>query len=276
MKFSVLIAFFVAFILTVARADDLQDEIDAAMKKFCGGIEVTGPSKGQVFTDPKKIKVTVTRKPNAQAKVIKGVDVYSIGSNGKAKYLGTPSNKQYSLNKKASLTVDLTKAPHVSLPGQFEFRVWVHNTAGPDCTLMSKTFKVKSSSHSNAAEDEQVANMDENIDRGCFGIELTSPEMGSTVNANKIPTVITRDGSSPVDTITSMTLFSVDFDTKTPKKIQDSYTGTSSISNVFTYKDSLKSASEESGKVAYFYKIESKTQHDENCEFYSHPFYLSN
>lgn len=37
MKFSVLIAFFIAFILAVARADDLQDEIDAAMKKFCGG-----------------------------------------------------------------------------------------------------------------------------------------------------------------------------------------------------------------------------------------------
>lgn len=119
---------------------------------------------------------------------------------------------------------------------------------------MSKTFKVKSSSHNNAAEDEQVANMDENIDRGCFGVELTSPEMGQTVSANKIPTVVTRDGSSPVDTITSLTLFSVDFDTKTPKKIQDSYSGSSSISNVFNYKDTLKSAPENSGKVAYFYK----------------------
>lgn len=56
---------------------------------------------------------------------------------------------------------------------------------GPDCTLMSKVFKVKSSSHSNAAEDEAIANMDTNIDNGCFGIEISKPALGEHVSAAK-------------------------------------------------------------------------------------------
>lgn len=66
-----------------------------------------------------------------------------------------------------------------------EHSVWVHNTKGPDCTLMSKVFKVKSSSHSNAVEEAEYKSLNENIDRGCFGVEVTSPTLGEKVPVNQ-------------------------------------------------------------------------------------------
>lgn len=50
---------------------------------------------------------------------------------------------------------------------------------------MSKVFKVKSSSHSNAIEEEEYKGLNENIDRGCFGIELVAPTLGGEVNADE-------------------------------------------------------------------------------------------
>lgn len=50
---------------------------------------------------------------------------------------------------------------------------------------MSKVFKVKSSSHSNALEESEYKTLSENIDRGCFGLELTSPTLGGEVNAGQ-------------------------------------------------------------------------------------------
>lgn len=71
MKLSLLLACFVAIIaISFVQADDLQDQIDAALKKFCGGIAITGPSKGQTFTNPKKIKVTVSKVPPSSAIIL--------------------------------------------------------------------------------------------------------------------------------------------------------------------------------------------------------------
>lgn len=50
---------------------------------------------------------------------------------------------------------------------------------------MSKVFKAKKSTHSNAAEEEEYKGLSENIDRGCFGVELTSPTLGEKVSAGK-------------------------------------------------------------------------------------------
>ncbi|KAI7881394.1 hypothetical protein K492DRAFT_230306 [Lichtheimia hyalospora FSU 10163] len=271
MKLSVLAFLLVALFAMLAQAD-LQDEIDQAMKKFCGGIKVTKPSKNQVFSNPKKVKVTVTRQPDAQAKVINGIDIYSIDSKGKATYLGTPWKGSYSLNKVATLTVDLTKAPKAKFPSQFEFRVWVHNKAGPDCTLMSKVFKVKSSSHSNAAEEEAIANMDANIDNGCFGIEISKPAFGEHVPASKKFAVqVDRDGASQVDTITGLELFRVNLDDRQPVKVKDSWSDKSSLHHSFNFKEKVVNPESNS---AYFYKITGTTQDDENCHFFSHPFYV--
>lgn len=46
---------------------------------------------------------------------------------------------------------------------------------------MSKVFKVKSSSHTNAVEEEEYKGLPEEIDRGCFGVELTAPTLGENV-----------------------------------------------------------------------------------------------
>lgn len=57
--------------------------------------------------------------------------------------------------------------------------------AGPDCTLMSKVFKVTSSSHSNSVEEAEFEQTVTNIDRGCFGVEITKPALGDHVQAGK-------------------------------------------------------------------------------------------
>ncbi|KAK4510028.1 uncharacterized protein ATC70_006197 [Mucor velutinosus] len=276
MKLSLLLACFVAIIaISFVQADDLQDQIDAALKKFCGGIAITGPTKGQTFTNPKKIKVTVTRKPNAQAKVINGVDAYSIDSKGKATYLSTVWKGSYSLNKKATLTVDLTKATKAKFPGQFEFRVWVHNKAGPDCTLMSKVFKAKKSSHSNAVEESEYKNLSENIDRGCFGVELTAPELGGEVTADQTFSVqIKRDSAAHTEYLTKLELYNVNLDTRDSTKVHDSWSGNETITNMLNIKDTIP-ASAKAENTAFYYKLSATTQHEESCEFYSHPFYLN-
>ncbi|KAG1175530.1 hypothetical protein G6F70_004679 [Rhizopus microsporus] len=276
MKLAVLFGFLIAFVaVTFVQADALQDEIDSALKKFCGGIAVTGPSKGQTFSNPKKIKVTVTRKPNAQAKVIVGVDAYSINSKGKATYLTTVWKGNYKLNKKATLSVDLTKVSKLKLPGQFEFRVWVHNTKGPDCTLMSKVFKVKSSSHSNAVEEAEYKSLNENIDRGCFGVEVTSPTLGEKVPVNQQYAVqIQRDSAAHADTLTSLELYSVNIETRESKLIHSSWSGSQSINNLFNVKDTIPESAK-AEDTAFYYKLTATTQHDETCEFYSHPFYVN-
>ncbi|CEP07938.1 hypothetical protein [Parasitella parasitica] len=276
MKIFLLLACFVAITaISYVQADALQDEIDAALKKFCGGIAVTGPTKGQTFTNPKKIKVTVTRKPNAQAKVINGVDAYSINSKGKATYLTTVWKGSYSLEQKATLTVDLTKATKAKFPGQFEFRVWVHNKAGPDCTLMSKVFKAKSSSHSNAVEESEYKSLSENIDRGCFGVEITAPKLGGEVTADEAFSVdIKRDTAAHTEYLTGLELYSINLDTRDSTKVHASWTGKESINNMMNIKDTIPSSAK-ADNTAFYYKLSATTQHEESCEFFSHPFYLS-
>lgn len=63
MKLSLLLTCLLGFAAVsqhTVQADSLQDQIDGALKKFCGGIAVTAPSKGQSFSNPKKISVTVS------------------------------------------------------------------------------------------------------------------------------------------------------------------------------------------------------------------------
>jgi hypothetical protein len=62
MKLSLLLACLLGFVaVSYVQADALQDQINASLKKFCGGIAVTAPSKGQSFSNPKKITVTVSK-----------------------------------------------------------------------------------------------------------------------------------------------------------------------------------------------------------------------
>lgn len=61
MKLSLLFACLFAVLAVSIVEASLQDEIDAALKKFCGGIAITEPKKSQTFTNPKKIKVVVSK-----------------------------------------------------------------------------------------------------------------------------------------------------------------------------------------------------------------------
>ncbi|KAI8340401.1 hypothetical protein BD560DRAFT_439903 [Blakeslea trispora] len=276
MKFSVILAGFSALMaLSLVSAGSLEDEIAAAQKKFCGGLSVPGPKKAETFTNPKSIKLTVNRSPNNQAKTITGVDAYSINNKGKATYLSTVWTGKYKLNKKASLTVNLSKLKAAKFPGQFEFRVWVTNAAGPDCTLMSKVFKVKSSSHSNAVEEAEYEGLSEDIDRGCFGVELEAPALGAEVNADEAFTVqIKRDSAAHTNALNKLELYKIDLESREATFVKESWSGDESIDNLFNLKDTVPQSAK-ADNTAFYYKLSASTQHDENCHFFSHPFYVN-
>jgi len=73
------------------------------------------------------------------------------------------------------------------------YSVWVHNTAGPDCTLMSKVFKVTPKSHKNDDGTDSVeddgSSLDPNVDNGCFGVSVNKPTSGEKVKAGEAYTV---------------------------------------------------------------------------------------
>ncbi|KAI7866054.1 hypothetical protein BDF14DRAFT_1729090 [Spinellus fusiger] len=277
MKFSLLTVCTLSLLMTCSsvKGDALQDEIDQARNKFCGGIQLTAPEQGQVFTDPTKVTVTVTRVPNAEAKIINGVDIYSIDASGQVKYLGTPWRGSYALSQKATLTVDITKTLGVVLPSQFEFRVWVHNTAGPDCTLMSKVFKATAATHSNE-QTKALNTLDENIDRGCFGLDISKPALGDHVKAVSGAVVqIDRDPASHVQNYKILELHKINLTTRQSSKVEDVWVGNEVVHRMFNIKADLSNVPvEETKNTAYFYKLTADTQHDEQCFFNSHPFYI--
>ncbi|KAI9315566.1 hypothetical protein BX666DRAFT_319206 [Dichotomocladium elegans] len=256
------------------------DEIEDALQKFCGGIKVTGPTQGQQFTDPTKVVVVVEREPNAEAKVINGVDIYSIDSNGTPKYLGTPSKEIYNLNTRAQMTVDITKIQGIQLPSQFEFRVWVHNEAGPDCTLMSQVFQVASATHSNdVSTGFQSLSVD--IDRGCFGVDLVKPKLGEHVQAKRVAIQIKKDPSSQVTNYESLDLYKVHIDSRKTELVQKSWVGQQRARELFTIKDTIQkpdasaNSNDTLSDYAYFYRLKGLTQNKESCTFTSHPFYIN-
>ncbi|KAI7856991.1 hypothetical protein BDC45DRAFT_501461 [Circinella umbellata] len=275
MRLSTIVTYALAmFVATAAvRADELDDEIAKAKDKFCGGIKVTGPTKGQQFADPTKVQVTVEREPNAHAKTVNGVDVYSV-VDGQPKYLGTPWKGSYNLNTKASLPVDITKVEGTQDASQYEFRVWVRNSEdGPDCTLMSQVFRA-AASHSNDAS-YAMQSLDDNIDRGCFGIDLTKPTIGQKLKASDGPININiqHDSASPVDQYKSIELMKYIKDSEKKESVQKTWEGKHDATELFTFKDEIKDGITASDNEAFFYKLTGVTQHGEECEFFSHPFY---
>lgn len=63
--------------------------------------------------------------------------------------------------------------------------LWSVTVPGPDCTLMSKVFRVASSEHTNEASFA-MSQLDDNIDRGCFGIAMDKPELGRHADPSKV------------------------------------------------------------------------------------------
>ncbi|KAI8143199.1 hypothetical protein BJV82DRAFT_611769 [Fennellomyces sp. T-0311] len=250
---------------------DMADEIAQAKQKFCGGISVTAPTQGQQFADPTKVSVTVERQPNEQAKVVNGVDIYSVADNGKATYLGTPWKGSYSLNSKATLTVDITTVEGAGDAGQYLFRVWVHNEAGPDCTLQSKPFRAASSHSNDASYAMQSLNSD--IDRGCFGIDVIQPEIGDKLSAKDgvIRVAIKHASVSPVSVYKELELYKYHTENKKKELVHKAWSGSEEADDITSFKDPVDVTTADN--EAFFYKLKAVTDDKEECEFFSHPFY---
>lgn len=140
---------------------------------------------------------------------------------------------------------------------------------------MSKVFKVKSSSHSNAVDEADYKNLPQNIDRGCFGVELVAPGLGEDVTADSpFKVQIKRDTAAHTETVNKLELYKVDLDTRVSEKVQDSWNGPAeSIHNLFIVKDTVPAAAK-TDNVAFFYKLAATAQENESCEYFSHPFYV--
>lgn len=271
-----LLVFFSMSVMLV-KADSLDDEIAAAQKKICGGLALAAPKKGQTFTDPKKVSITVTRVPNKDSKTVNGVMIYSVDNKGQLKYLSDVKSKPYKLNKKATLNVDISKIKGIKFPGQFEFRVWVRNgTYGPDCNLYSPVFRVRSStSHKNAGDEELAfAQLKKSNDVGCTGTTLLTDVNGTEKKVNEpIDITALRETSSNFVLGEYLQLMSISLDDKTPKVVKTVWTGPQSFGHLFKRKDSISEPTPEN--TAYFYKLTGKTRHgNDTCSFYSKAFFV--
>ncbi|CAO3647950.1 unnamed protein product [Cunninghamella echinulata] len=278
MKYSVFIACLLAFfsMSMLVKAGSLEDEIAAARKKICGGLALAAPKKGQTFTNPKKVSITVTRVPNKDSKTVNGVMIYSVDKKGQLKYLSDVKSKPYKLNKKATLNVDISKIRGIKFPGQFEFRVWVRNgTHGPDCNLYSPVFNVRSaSSHSNAAEEElEFEQLNKNNLEGCFGTKVLTSVKGTEHRVNSPLTVtIVKDTASHVKYIQDVSLMSISLDHKSPELVKSIWTGgQKDIHHVFNLKNTVADTTPE--KTAFFYKVKALTTENKSCNFYSKAFF---
>ncbi|KAI8968598.1 hypothetical protein BDF20DRAFT_828280 [Mycotypha africana] len=280
MKFSIstasVLAF--AFLSTIVKADSYSD----AIKEFCDGLEVTAPTESDVFVAGQNATVTVTRVPNNHEKTITGLDLYSVDSNGTPKYVQNTWAGQYSLNSQASISDDI---PTSVAAGYYYYRVWVTNMIngqhGPDCLKTSRTFKVTTSSHTNA---DGVTSYAEHLDdttyfkpefaRGCFGLTVQQPAQDSSYKQGDFVTVLlNRDSASQTDSLKKVELYKF-VDGQNDESIETIWSGEEGLTNAFSFKDHLNIPSDklENGAL-YYYKVDVSSQvQGESCSFQSGAF----
>ncbi|KAI8882407.1 hypothetical protein K501DRAFT_219002 [Backusella circina FSU 941] len=276
MKFS--IAAISALLLSsvaVTSADSYSD----AIKAWCSGLSVTFPASSTVVVAGAKTKVTVTRKPDAHTKTITGLDLYSVDSKGKAKYINNIWKGNYKLNTQASIADTIPKG---TAAGLYYYRVWVTNLVngqhGPDCLETSHTFKVTSGSHTNAAGDEEYTeSLDDNSiynqdhAKGCFGLAVDYPQEGSTFRVNEhIHISANKDSASQTDALTKVELY------KGTELVDVAWEGSESFNGAFTLKDHL-SLNNVDASADYHYKLYvSSKKSDDTCTFESNNFKIAN
>ncbi|KAI9026467.1 hypothetical protein CLU79DRAFT_803323 [Phycomyces nitens] len=264
MKFSLAATSALAFALfSVAKAD----EYAAAQKEWCGGLAVPFPGASNVVVAGSATKVTVYKK-------------------GKPKYVQNIWAGSYKLNKKASIPDTIPKS---SPAGLYYYRVWVSNSVngmrGPDCIQTSHTFKVTSSSHSNA--DGSIGYAEALTDasyyhpdyfRGCFGLTVNYPEEGSTYKSGEhVRVTADRDTSSQTDNLYKVSLYK-DIEGSEAELVDTVWQGNEVFSDTFTLKDHLVLPEGKLDETAnYFYKLDVGSNKDtELCSFNSKAFKISN
>ncbi|KAL0094873.1 hypothetical protein J3Q64DRAFT_1084785 [Phycomyces blakesleeanus] len=283
MKFSLAAtsALVFATLFSVVKAD----EYAAIQKEWCGGLSVPFPSASTVVVAGSSTKVTVSRVPNSHVKTVTGLDLYSVDKKGKPKYVQNIWAGSYKLNKSASIPDTIPKA---SAAGLYYYRVWVSNSIngmrGPDCIETSHTFKVTSSSHSNA--DGSIGYAEALTDasyyhpdffRGCFGLTVDSPQEGQTYKLGEhLRITANRDTSSQTDNLYKVTLYK-NVENGEAEEIDAVWQGNEIFGDAFTLKDHLVLPDGKLDEAAdYFYKLDVGSNKDtELCSFNSKLFKIS-
>lgn len=154
----------------------------------------------------------------------------------------------------------------------------VNGQHGPDCIETSRTFKVTTGSHTNAAgELEYTESLHDNSiyneehQEGCFGLSVDYPLQGDTFKTSEhIHIQVNRDSSSQTDALTKVELY------KNQELVNVAWTGSESFQNSFTLKDHLV-LNNIDASADYRYKVyatSSKTE--KSCVFESNNFKISN
>ncbi|KAI9326909.1 hypothetical protein BD770DRAFT_449946, partial [Pilaira anomala] len=84
-----------------------------------------------------------------------------------------------------------------------------------------------------------------------------------------------RDSAAHTESLTGLELYKINMETRESTKVQDSWTGEQSITNMMNVKDVIPATASQDANSAYYYKLTAKTSHEEVCDFFSHPFYVN-
>ncbi|KAI8074393.1 hypothetical protein BC940DRAFT_249060 [Gongronella butleri] len=268
--------------LALVRADEYAD----AEKAFCGGLSVPQPDGTATYTLGQSVHVAVHNNGSQEhQKTITGLDLYSVDSNGDAKYVENVwAGSQPLSGTDASLDDSL---PTNITAGTYYYRVWVTNMIngmhGPDCLETSHTFKVSTGGTNNNGlfaynedlTDEQVYNSKHG--KGCFGLKVAYPLEGAQYKEGEhVRLTVNRDSSSQTEELHKVDLYKVDGEQQV--LVQNVWTGKERLSNAFTLKDHMVLPTTGiSADTTYFYKVEttSNKHSDVTCEFNSHTFKIS-
>lgn len=154
----------------------------------------------------------------------------------------------------------------------------INGQHGPDCLETSRTFKVTTGSHTNAAGDlEYTESLHDNsiynpeYEEGCFGLTVDYPKTGDVFKLNDhIHIQANRDGASQTDALTKVELF------KGEELVNVAWVGTESFQNSFSLKDHLVLNNPDTA-ADYHYKVyATSSKADKTCVFKSGDFKISN
>ncbi|KAI9490075.1 hypothetical protein BDB00DRAFT_839500 [Zychaea mexicana] len=283
MKFSVAAAsaLLVSAFAGMASADAYAD----AIAEWCDGLEIVEPNENTIAVAGSVTKITATREPNDKQKTVSGLDLYSVDSDGQAKYIQNVWQGNFTLNQRATITDDI---PANVTAGLYYYRAWITNLMdggkhGPDCIETSHNFKVTSGVHQHpngisyyteSLDDVQFYHPD--YFRGCFGLKVTTPAKGKTYNVgDHITVTANRDKASQTAVLKSIDLY------KSTEKnkavfVENAWEGKERFTDSFTLKDHFKPAKkediDESATYYYTLTVTSNKSKDEDCTFHSEGF----
>lgn len=168
-----------------------------------------------------------------------------------------------------------------------KYSVWVTNLIdgqhGPDCIKTSRTFKVVTDAHVNAAGFMSYAQALDDVNyyrpefaKGCFGLTVASPAEGENRKMNEfVPIQLKRDSASQTSALKKIELYKAS--EGADQLVETVWTGDSLLTNIFTYKDHLQVSSDKyDPNASYYYKLDVTSEvKGETCSFQSGAFKIT-